>query len=185
MPDAWREAFAFGDSKQMMPLGISGDQTQHLLWRLQSGEIPAAATTVFVLIGTNNLGAGMTAEQTVRGITAVVKWLLDHHPFSQTDIVVFGLLPRGLHKRSPSTTEFDGRIQQVNTAVQKFVARRAVPRLRFVDCGYVFREDGRQASVLKEELMPDFLHPSAEGVRLWGACTRDELTTSSGHALSG
>ena len=39
-------------------LAISGDQTQHLLWRLQNGEWPSSipTATVVVMIGTNNLG---------------------------------------------------------------------------------------------------------------------------------
>ena len=54
----------FCGTHALLPLvvGISGDQTQHLLWRLEHGELPAGrlrelpGATFVVLIGTNNLG---------------------------------------------------------------------------------------------------------------------------------
>ena len=49
---------------------LVGDQTQHLLFRLVNGELPAESSTavwknVVVLIGVNNLRAGMTAEEVI------------------------------------------------------------------------------------------------------------------------
>src|SRR5205807_777687 len=56
--------------------GLGGDQTQHLLWRLQNGELDGIQPrVVVVLIGTNNTGqdnAGDIAE----GFTAVIKTIL-------------------------------------------------------------------------------------------------------------
>ena len=64
-------------------LGIAGDQTQHLLWRLQHGEAAASWTQVpemltVLLIGTNNLGAGQRPAEAAAGVLAAASWLLRH-----------------------------------------------------------------------------------------------------------
>lgn len=38
----------------------------------------SSKSTFLVLIGTNNLGAGFSVEQTVKGIMAVAEWLLEN-----------------------------------------------------------------------------------------------------------
>ena len=64
-------------------LGIAGDQTQHLLWRLQHGEAAASWTQApemltVLLIGTNNLGAGQRLAEAAAGVLAAASWLLRH-----------------------------------------------------------------------------------------------------------
>lgn len=52
--------------------GISGDRTQHLLWRCQNGELSFRHTpeVVCLCIGTNNIGRdGDSAEDTYLGIS--------------------------------------------------------------------------------------------------------------------
>ena len=52
-------------------LGISGDRTQHVLWRLEHGEIGTCHPKVaVVMIGTNNLGSNTPAE-IEKGVEAV------------------------------------------------------------------------------------------------------------------
>src|SRR5436190_19976020 len=63
--------------KEFVPLkaanfGIGGDRTQHVLWRLQNGELEGIQPKVVMLmIGTNNLGSN-TPEEIADGITAIV-----------------------------------------------------------------------------------------------------------------
>eukprot|EP00904_Undaria_pinnatifida_P005122 jgi/Undpi1/173/HiC_scaffold_1.g00170.m1 len=88
-------------------LGVSGDQTQHLLWRMQNGELPDVLQpqSIMVAIGTNNLGYGMSAEDTVGGIKAVVKDLREQRPDAL--IVVIGLFPRASYKTRTDTTPWE------------------------------------------------------------------------------
>ncbi|KAH8053673.1 platelet-activating factor acetyltransferase [Aureococcus anophagefferens] len=59
----------------ILALAISGDQTQHALWRLQHGELPRGNATFVLLIGTNNLGNGHLPGPTAEGVVAVAEAL--------------------------------------------------------------------------------------------------------------
>jgi lysophospholipase L1-like esterase len=76
--------------------GISGDRTQHLLWRIQNGELQFrhSPEVVCICVGTNNLGRdGDGAEDTYLGIYAVIQEVL--HRLPGTRILLPGVLPRG------------------------------------------------------------------------------------------
>ena len=84
-----------------LTLAISGDQTQHLLWRLRNGELSPTMKTdvaaVFVLlIGTNNLARGHSSSQTLAGILAVSRYILTE---TRGKLLINSLLPRGDHDK--------------------------------------------------------------------------------------
>ncbi|CAM5176342.1 unnamed protein product [Eretmochelys imbricata] len=87
--EIWRELFS---PLHALNFGIGGDGTQHVLWRLQEGELQHIRPKIVVVwVGTNN--HGHTAEQVVGGIEAIVRLLQQQQP--QARVVVLGLLPRG------------------------------------------------------------------------------------------
>jgi lysophospholipase L1-like esterase len=88
---AWQEYFG---SLHPVNLGIGGDQTGHVLWRITDGHEldhlkPRAAV---LMIGTNNTG-GHTAEQIAGGIKAIVEELRRQKP--DIKVLVLGVFPRG------------------------------------------------------------------------------------------
>src|SRR5262245_28402333 len=88
---AWQEHFG---SFNPINLGISGDQTGHVLWRITDGHEldqlkPKAAV---IMIGTNNIG-GHTAQQIAGGIKAIVEELRRQKPGIK--VLVLGVFPRG------------------------------------------------------------------------------------------
>jgi lysophospholipase L1-like esterase len=88
---AWQEHFG---SFKPVNLGIGGDQTGHVLWRITEGhELENLKPKVAVMmIGTNNTG-GHTAEQIAGGIKAIVEELKKQKP--DIKILVLGVFPRG------------------------------------------------------------------------------------------
>jgi lysophospholipase L1-like esterase len=88
---AWEEHFA---SFKPVNLGIGGDQTGHVLWRITEGHEldnlkPKAAV---IMIGTNNTG-GHSAQQIAGGIKAIVEELKHQKP--DIKILLLGVFPRG------------------------------------------------------------------------------------------
>ena len=87
--------YKFYGKRNAVNLGISGDQTQHVLWRLDHGNIDGISPKLAVLmIGTNNAGnAHNTAEESAAGVKAVVEKLRAKLP--QTKVLVLAIFPRG------------------------------------------------------------------------------------------
>ena len=184
-------------------LAIGGDQTQHLLYRLQNGElldpVRQSRDAIFVvLIGTNNLGSGLLPEATVEGIQAVAEYLLEE---TQGRVILQLLLPRGDSFRLPALcpprcasasdsennnknkpyASFMPAVAKVNQAVLLQVKpelQKLHPgRLSVVDCSEPFVADAKYIrggdDEVKKNLMPDLLHPNAAGHELLATCLLD------------
>lgn len=85
----------FYGHRRALNLGLAGDTTQTLLWRLRQGGWPAALRprAVVVLVGTNNAGFGWHAAPTAQAILSVVEDMRARAPGVR--VVLVGLLPRG------------------------------------------------------------------------------------------
>jgi len=97
-PDIFEQ---FYGARRPLNLGIPGDTTQTLLWRLGQGNWPAALRprAVVLLVGTNNLDAGWPPDMTARAVLRVVAELRAKAP--GTRVVLVGLLPRGAEPDDP------------------------------------------------------------------------------------
>jgi lysophospholipase L1-like esterase len=134
--------------------GIGGDRTEHVLWRLQNGELKGIEPKVVVLmIGTNNAG-GSTPDEIAQGVTAIVHELRDRLP--KTKVLLLGVFPRG---QKPAAIR--ERLKSVNEKIAKLGDGSTV---RFLDIGKSFlSEDG----TISNKIMPDYLHLSRRGYRVW------------------
>jgi lysophospholipase L1-like esterase len=146
-------------------LGIGGDRTQHVLWRLDHGNVndiqPKAAV---IMIGTNNSGANRnTASEMVDGVTAVVKKLREKLP--QTRLLLLDIFPRGEQFNGQR-----GKILQVNQAIRKLHDNAFV---HYLAIGHQFLEaDGS----ISKEIMPDFLHFTPGGYAVWASSIESKLS---------
>jgi len=156
----WAEEY---ESKKAVNLGIGGDRTQHVLWRLDNGEIdgisPKAAV---VMIGTNNLGAN-TNEEIVAGISAIVKKLNDKLP--KTKVLLLGIFPRAEKADHP----LRARIKAINAEISKLENDKTVFYTNFGN--RFLAEDGS----LPKAVMPDFLHLSSDAYRTWADAIEGDL----------
>ncbi len=151
--------------------GISGDRTQHVLWRLENGELDGIKPKAIVLmIGTNNTGLerdGKTPRNTpaeaAEGVKLIITKLRTKLP--QTKILLLAVFPRGEKPDHP------GRVQvaEINRLIAPLADKKFV---RFLDIGPKFlAPDG----TLPGEIMPDFLHPGEKGYEIWAAAIKEPL----------
>lgn len=153
--DIWDKAFG-----QYTPanFGIGGDRTQHVLWRIQNGELDGIKPKAAVLmIGTNNVGSD-TAEGIAKGVTAIVETIRAKQP--QAKILLLAVFPRG-DKPTGKLGAANEKLKQVNAIIAKLDDGK---NIHFLDIGSKFPQpDG----ALTKEVMPDFLHLSAAGYQIW------------------
>ena len=159
--EIWDDRYAKYDA---INLGIGGDRTQHVLWRLDNGNLEGLSPKAAVLmIGTNNSnGEDNTPEQIADGVRAIVEKLRTKLP--STKILLLPIFPRG---ENPNPQR--GKILQVNQILQKLVDDKNV---LWVDFGHKFiNEEGR----IPRDIMPDFLHLSPEGYKIWADSLQEPL----------
>lgn len=157
----WDEYFA---PRNGFNLGFGGDRTENVLWRLDNGAVDGLSPKLVILmIGTNNTGHRMdSVEDTVAGINAILKKLKQKLP--ATDILLLGIFPRGATPDDPARL----RNQQINRRLKANAVNRKWQRkhanVHYRDIGSIFVGDD---GVISETIMPDLLHLSPEGYRLW------------------
>lgn len=161
--EVWQKYYA---KRNAVDFGIGGDETQHVLWRLENGNVdgldkPQAKDgkpphLVVVMIGTNNLGnSGITPEQTAAGVHAVVKEL--HEKLPRTKVLLLAIFPR---EAKP-----DGGLRKKVAATNQLIKASKLPDgVTYLDIGDKFTDkDG----VISKDVMPDQLHLSPKGYEIW------------------
>jgi len=137
--------------------GIEGDCTEHLLWRIEHGELDEISPKIVVLlIGSNNVFyfADETPEWVARGIEKIITVIQKRSPGSR--VLLFGIFPRD---------EKGSRVRRTIAAVNREIQRLDNgAHLRFVDIGAQFLDgDGN----IPADIMPDKAHLSAKGYAIW------------------
>ena len=158
----------FGEFKPIN-LGFSGDQTAHVLWRLNHLPLEKIMPKVaMVMIGTNNIGhaQGTTPKEAAEGIVAIVRKLKSQYPKLQ--IIVLNVFPRDEQPNG----EYRKRVNEINAALPTLLeaALPTLPRgadgdIRVVDINAGFLDEN---GILPRSIMGDFLHPGKEGYEYWG-----------------
>jgi beta-glucosidase len=148
----WDEYYT---KRNAVNLGIGGDRTQHVLWRLDHGNIDGIKPKLAVLmIGTNNSGTN-TSEQIAAGVKAIVEKLRTKLP--DTKVLVLAIFPRGADKDDAKRKVNEG----ANAIIEKMADGKMV---HYLDIGPKFlAADG----TLSKEVMPDLLHLNEKSYRTW------------------
>ncbi|KQS02215.1 hypothetical protein ASG11_15695 [Sphingomonas sp. Leaf357] len=149
-------------------IGIAGDETQHVLWRIDHGELDGLTPKLVVLmIGTNNLANAnrMGPAETADGVAAVVEAIRRKLPGAR--ILLLGIFPRGNRSDDPLRLA----VNATNTLIAGLADRKTV---FYLDVGPEFlAPDG----TLPGDLMPDYLHPNARGYQIWADAMKREIDT--------
>lgn len=138
-------------------LGIGGDRTENVLWRIGDGAFDSLNPKLTVLlIGTNNTGHRMDpVNHTVLGIKAIISEINQRMPESK--ILLLAIFPRQLS----AYNEMRIRNHEINTQIAKLADNK---KIYFLDINHKFLQENGD---LKVDLMPDELHPNEEGYRIW------------------
>ena len=157
--DVWAKCFVEGDYKALN-CGFSGDRTEHVLWRLDRGQLRGLHPKVIVLmIGTNNTGHREEWREspmdTVLGIKAIVERLDEQCPDAK--VVLHPILPRGETTNDPLRI----RNERVNSVIRSFADGR-----RILWCDFnakLLTADG----ALEKSMSEDLVHPGERGYEIW------------------
>jgi lysophospholipase L1-like esterase len=164
--NVWQE---FYGQRKCINMGVSGDQTQHVLWRFEHGQLDGIkAKAAVVMIGTNNSNNNRTGAEDystgdiLEGVQAIVQQIRTRQP--DTKIILLGIFPRG-QTFSPQR----GKILQVNQALARLDDGK---NIFCIDIGPQLIENDGSISRTK---MRDYLHPGEAGYKIWANAIEPKL----------
>lgn len=136
-------------------MGFGGDQTQHVLWRMDNGELDGIKPKLaIVMIGTNNASAGHSAEMIADGVTTIISRIRTKLP--DTRILLLAILPRD---------DFKSTNREINNNASHIFSNLADNKyIFFKNINAIFLDDEGN---IPDDIMPDKLHPSPSGYFLW------------------
>ena len=147
----WDQYYAPRDA---VNLGISGDRTEHVLWRLDHCNLESVSPKLaIVMIGQNN-GPSNTAEEIAEGVSAIVSNLRQRFP--DMKILLLGIFFRG---EKPNDEQV--KLAKTNEILAALADDQHV---FYMNINQIFlNPDG----TIPKTLMPDREHPNEQGCRIW------------------
>ena len=144
--------------------GIDGDQTQHVLWRIDHGNFDGIKPKLIVImLGTNNAGHN-TPGEVAEAMGLIVKRLREKLP--DTKLLLLGIFPRG--------SKADDALRVANTKANAEFSKLADGKwIHFLDIGQNFLTAN---GTISPEIMPDGLHPNAKGYEIWAKAIEAKVT---------
>lgn len=158
-----------------LDLGVSGETTEEVLWRLLNGELDGIhPKVVMLMIGTNNLGhyGDEKPEWVVAGIRKILETIRAKQP--QAKILLLAIFPRAAGPQDAIRRKVD----EVNKLLPALADGQTI---LFMDIGPKFLD---AQGNLPKEVMPDLLHPNAKGYQIWIDAVGPKLEEMMGSRLA-
>jgi len=162
----WRQNF-FGWNAGNF--GWGADRTEHILWRLENGELDGVNPKVIVIqAGTNNIGArpgdAVKVADITRGLTAIVNICRQKAP--NATLILTAIFPRN------DNMAVMQEIDQVNANLTRLADGRGIRYLNVND--KLADKDGRLLAGMMNDR--DKLHPTLQGYQVWADGLKPILT---------
>jgi beta-glucosidase len=165
-PGCWNKHYAEYNS---LSLSIMGDQTQHILWRLDNGNLDGLKPEVIVVLAGTNNSLKNSAGETFDALQAIVQLLMSKCRGAK--IILLELLPRFDDQLA------DAECQKVNVLLRSAYGEgkqeSANNMVELISLEHVFRSSGSDVpavstahGLLIDDLLIDDLHPSPAGYEL-------------------
>jgi len=175
-PHIWEHYYG---AYQPANFGIRGDQTQHVLWRIEQGELDGIDPKVVILmLGTNN-----SAKYTAGEISAADRKIvgLIRAKLPQTKILLLGIFPRGPREKNGVPENVAERMAVIRAVNADLATLDDGNTIRYLDITSAFLgNDGTIPNII----MPDQLHPNAAGYQLWADAMQPLLKEMMGPAAT-
>ncbi len=161
----WSEHYAPFNA---VSFGVSGERTEDTLGHIAGGVLDGLSPkAVVIMIGTNNIGhfSDEKPEWTAAGVKKIIEEVRAKLPKSK--VLLLGVFPRD-KKGSAKRVAVEG----INAIISKYDDGKTV---RYLDITGKFLD---AAGEIPKEIMPDGLHPNADGYKLWADAMKpllDEL----------
>lgn len=155
----WEKYYA---NRNAVNMGFGGDKTQHVLWRIENGELDDISPKLVVInIGTNN-SWDTNAQQSVDGVTEVVEKIKKKLPSSE--ILLLAIFPRG----GPADP-----LRKINDMANHQLASLADDEsIHFLDLSENFvNHDG----TLRDLYLQDCVHLNEKGYETWARAMEPTL----------
>jgi len=143
--------------------GIGSDSSRRLLWRLQEDVLDLNPRAVVVLIGINDLAAGVSPADVADNIRLLLDRMRRHDP--RMPVVLCHVMP---WKLQPG--QYPERIQRLNRLIDGLAMGR--PNVAICDTWPGLATPEGRADPTR---FPDGLHPNAKGYEAWAASLRPVL----------
>lgn len=151
----WRENFSGWNAANF---GWGGDRTEHILWRLEDGELDGVDPKIIVVqAGANNVGREPGGESKVADVTRGIKAIVDRcrAKAPRATIVLTAIFPRN------DSLAVLPEINAINRSIATLADGRQV---RYLDVNDKLADsDGR----IFDGMMVDGLHPTIRGYQVW------------------
>ncbi len=157
----WEKYYA---TRKAANFGISGDRTQHILWRIENGNFDNIHPKVIVLMaGTNNIKDN-SAKEIACGIEAILEKL--HFKMPNSKVLLLGVFPRGEKKEDPLRKK----VMKINKKIKKLQNNETI---FFLDIGTIFLN--KYGSANTTLMRPDFVHLQTPGYEAWAEAIEPTL----------
>ncbi len=168
-PESWKK---LTENRTVLNLGYAGDRTQHVLWRINNGELDGyKAKCVVLMIGTNNNSfTNSNPENVAVAIGDIVEKSRQHQP--EAKIVLHPIFPRG---SSPRSRHAEARVRndKTNELLKKFAERDG--KIVWMDFSDKLVDD---TGWVPNSIMSDEIHPTSLGYDIWMETLEPVLTGS-------
>jgi len=163
----WRANFTGWNAADF---GWGADKTQHMLWRLQNGELDGVNPKIVVLMaGTNNVGRSTPlgdveerAADVARGVTAVVREIRKRAP--DATVVITGITPRN---------DNIAVMPVINRANQQIATLADGKKIRYININEALALPDNQ---LREGMVNDGLHLTVKAYQVWADALKPIFT---------